>query len=168
MLPRTPMPDESDPPRQMYQLKPKQFEAVNDSIPPVAPGVASAPDPGPSEGGSARIDVRDLCKQAGPPVPLRGATARRNQQPGNDVHAILQHNEACADAAGLNQLAPQAPKRSRRKRDYWISLIGMFGLLALGVFIAGPNVMSLAFAVGGSIILGIGLTWIFWVVLDDY
>jgi hypothetical protein len=167
MLPPTPMADDSDPPRKHYQLKPKQFETVNERVSastgPAAPG---GRDPGPAAGDPGRIDVRDLFKQAAASGPLR--PAQKSAAPANDVQALLQANTAHEAAAGLHALTPQAPRRSRRKRDYWISLFAAYAVIGGALKIASLNLMSIAFAAAGAIIVTLGLTWIYWFVLDDY
>jgi hypothetical protein len=167
MLPPTPMADDSDPPRKHYQLKPKQFEAVNERVPastgPAAPG---GRDPGPAAGDPGRIDVRDLFKQAAASGPIRSAP--KPTAPLNDVQALLKANTAHEAAAGVHELTPQAPRRSRRKRDYWISLLAAYAAIGGALKIASFNLMSIAFATAGAIIVTLGLTWIYWFVLDDY
>jgi hypothetical protein len=167
MLRPTPMADDSDPPRKHYQLKPKQFEVVNERVPAsTGPTIPGGRDPGPAAGDPGRIDVRDLCKQAagsGPQLPTQ-----QRASPANDVQALLRANSAHEAAAGLHTLTPQAPRRSRRKRDYWISLFAAYALIGGALQVASVNVMSLAFASAGVIIITLGLTWVFWFVLDDY
>lgn len=167
MLPLTPMADESDPPRKHYQLKPKQFEVVNERVPssngPTSPG---GRDPGPVAGDSGRIDVRNLFKQAATSGPIR--PAEQSPAPANDVQALLQANAAHEAAAGLHALTPQAPRRSRRKRDYWISLIAAYTVIGGAVMLVGPNLISIAFGAAGMLIVTLGLTWIYWFILDKY
>ena len=69
---------------------------------------------------------------------------------------------ARANAAGLNDLAPLPKRKSRRKRDYFLCLVGGNALLGLG-FMLNP-----VFAGAGIVIFNIGLTWIMWFVMDDY
>lgn len=152
------LPDPSDPPRQVYRLKPKAFERVN-------PGESAAPDmrpdPGVTSTSSDRIDVRDWFRQAAP----GDNAAERRIQPAdaeNDVHALLRENRRHADAAGLNQLAEQPRRSSRRRRDYIVALL--LGNLVL----AGCTILSPIFGAAGLIIYNIGLTWIVWVVMDRY
>lgn len=146
------MRDEPDPPRKFYQLKPKEFEAVNppsnlppvDSTPTTVRGHLRAANDGP-------LPPRSL------PVPTE-----------NEVHALLRENHARANAAGVNDIAPHAPRRSRRKRDYWLLLLPMnafFGFMAFGPY---RNPMTLAYGIGGMIVFTLGLTWVMWFVMDDY
>jgi hypothetical protein len=161
------MPDESDPPRKFYQLKPKDFEAVNVHAPP-PPSVAgetSAPDPGPSEINQGRIDVRDLFKQANRPGP---ALSRKKRAEANQVHALLAANHARANAAGLNQVEPRARRPSRRKRDYWLILVSANAFFAFVAFGPYRNPMTFVYGLAGMILVSLGLTWVMWFVMDDY
>jgi hypothetical protein len=85
-----------------------------------------------------------------------------------DVHQVLQDNLARENAAGINDLKPKPPRRSRRKRDYWLVLI--FGNLAIvaTVHLAGGNIVSNLFGFAGIILLSVSLTWVMWFVMDDY
>jgi len=154
------MPDEPDPPRKFYGLKPKEFERANE-LPAPPPLPESRADPGIARSNAGRIDVRDLARQAARGVPLLdGSNAPANRD--NDIHSILRANLAHANAAGLNELAPKPKRRSRRKRDYWLAMLG--GNL---VFI-GCTLIQPIFGGAGLILYNIGLAWTMWVVMDDY
>jgi len=60
------------------------------------------------------------------------------------------------------------PKRSRRKRDYWLLLVGgnllILGLVALARF----NPISVIYGFSGVVILTLSLTWVMWFVMNDY
>lgn len=86
----------------------------------------------------------------------------------NDVHAILRDNLAAATAAGLNEVRPVVRRPSRRRRDYWLVLIGFNLLIVAFVLLPGPNVISMLFGFGGIVLFDLALTWIMWVVMDDY
>lgn len=148
------MPDEQDPPRKFYQLKPKEFEMVN---PP-----ASMP---PAD--STPIDVRGHLRAANA-GPLERPKASRTPAPSNDVHALLRQNQARIAAAGLHEVEPRPRRPSRRKRDYWLLLAvmnGFFGFLAFGPY---RNPMTFVYGLAGMIIFTLGLTWVMWFVMDDY
>jgi predicted phage tail protein len=85
-----------------------------------------------------------------------------------DVHQVLRDNLARENAAGMNAVKPVPPRRSRRKRDYWLVLI--FGNLAIAatVHLAGGNVVTVVYGFSGIILLSSGLTWVMWFVMDDY
>ena len=162
------MAEESDPPRKFYQLKSKEFETVNDRVPaPLNPDGTAAPDPGPSAADTGRIDVRDHFQRANARGPSRSAVAKPGP-PLNDVQVLMRENATHARATGLDNLAPQARRRSRRARDYWLALAVSYGFIALTVVLIGPNLMTLGFGIGGGIIVTFALTWIIWFVLDDY
>ena len=161
------MADDSDPPRKFFQLKPKEFDAVNQHAPrqPAAPGETGPQDPGPNAADHGRIDVRDLFKQAHTP----GKTAARNKLAGaNDVHAMLADNHARADAAGLNRVEHRPRRASRRQRDYWLLMVAFNAFFGIAAFSLGRNPMTLAYGLGGMILVSLGLTWIMWFVMDDY
>jgi hypothetical protein len=155
------MPDELDPPRKYFQLKPREFETVNN--PPRVPGQTNAQEE--AEAAAGRISVQDLIKQAKMPgAALSGPPA----QPRNEVHAILQDNLTHANAAGLNQLSPKPKRRSRRKRDYWLLLLGLDGFFAFMAFGPYANPMTFIYGIAGIIMFTLGLTWVMWFIMEDY
>ena len=141
------MSDPDDPPRKHYELKPREFERVN--APPAPPSQPLSPADAPSTVSSldphAPVDVRSLARMATHDGPLLSRTPHAERP--NDVHAILRHNLAVADAAGLNQLSSQPRRTSRRTRDFWLLLLGG-NLLILAIFglqlFVGFQVMCLA------------------------
>jgi uncharacterized integral membrane protein len=58
--------------------------------------------------------------------------------------------------------------KSRRKRDFWLVLVG--GNLAIigAVWFSGINVTTVVFGLAGLIVFSIGLSWIMWQVMDRY
>lgn len=126
----------------------------------VANPPASAPSP------DAPTDVAGHLQAA--------ATPRSDLSPAppgpaeNDVHALLRDNLAAAEKAGLHAVTPVQRRRSRRRRDYWIVLIGFDLLIVALVLLVGPNVVSLLFGFGGIVFFNLGLTWIMWMLVDDY
>ena len=155
------MADEPDPPRKFYQLKPREFEQLNER----SPSLPGAPKSPPSPPG-AKIDVRDHyqhARTAGPVLPIHRAATQKN-----DVHVILEDNLAQANAGGLNELTPKPRRRSRRTRDYIIvagSLDAFFAFAAFGPY---SNVALMAYGVAGIIICTVGLAWIMFAVMEDY
>lgn len=160
------MADDPDPPRKFYQLKPKEFERVNES--PRSPdSVPTAADPGIAPAASQqRIDVRDLARQAARGAPLLGHNAPQNRA--NEVHAILQDNLQHANAAGLNELAPKPKRRSKRLRDYWVTLIALNGFFLFWIFGPLANGITIVYGSAGIILFSIGFTWVMFFVVDDY
>lgn len=153
------MSDEPDPPRKNYQFKPREFERVNDH-----PGHA-APDSDPAIR-PERIDVRDHFKVADaspPPV-----SVSRAKDTDNDVQAILRDNLARANAAGLNDLAPQVLRRSRRKRDYWLVLIPVDAFFTFVLLHPSMSGSMKIYALAGLVMFTLGFSWVMWFVVDDY
>ena len=153
---------DDDPPRQYYQLKPREFEAVNRPVS-QTPAAADGAQPQANE----RIDVRDHYQQAKTPGPLL-ATARAAAARKNDIHVILEDNLAHANAAGLNTLSPKPKRRSRRTRDYFLVMIPLTAFFAYAAFGPYSNVMLMAYGVAGIILSTLGLGWIMFGVMDDY
>jgi hypothetical protein len=145
-------PPEPEPPRREFHFKPTEFEITN--------------RPADDTPGNAPIDVQQFYRQAGVPSPSPAVPAPVKAE--NEVHAILRANVAQAEAEGLNKVVPQPRRLSRRKRDYWLLLVGG-NLLVVGlVSVLHKNVVTLAFGFGAMIFCSLALTWVTWVVLDDY
>ncbi|HVS53989.1 MAG TPA: hypothetical protein VHD62_16660 [Opitutaceae bacterium] len=186
------MPDEPDPPRKFYQLKPKEFEAVNTLLPRADDAArVPAPDPGPGIGDNGRITVEELFRAAQMGGPALAKSARPAEE--NEVHAILRENHAHAEAAGLNQLKPKPRRRSKRTRDYWILLIAgnlfivtvysvelMLGFSVQCLAAQMPsefwnlvrysmqNLLVFAMAGVGMMFYSAVLTWLMFAIMPDY
>lgn len=155
------VPDDPDPPRKYYGFKPTEFDRANAPRPP-APEEESATLAPPSADAvrDTPIDLRELVRQGAASGPVLKGNAPVNRA--NDVHSILRDNFDRAEAAGLNVVPPPAARKSRRKRDYMISLlVGNAGLL-------GCIAIMPVFGIAGIIIYNCGLTWVVWGVMDDY
>ena len=85
-----------------------------------------------------------------------------------DVYQVLQDNLAHENAAGMNVVKPVPPRRSRRKRDFWLVMIGGNLAIMASVGATNINVMTVIYGFAGVILLSSGLTWIMWFVMDDY
>jgi hypothetical protein len=155
------MAEELDPPRKYYQLKPREFEAVND-----VPSASLSPGGTPGPPTPHKIEMRDLYQQALTPGPVLKPGRRPVAK--NDVHAILDANLAQANAAGLNDVPLTPKRRSRRTRDFFIIVIPLDALFAYAAFGPYSNVMLLAYGLAGLIISTIGLGWVMFFVMDDY
>lgn len=160
------MPDDPDPPRKFYALKPKEFERVND-----APASASPPDlrtdPGIPTAAVRRIDVRELARQAAAPGRLLdGTNAPANRR--NDVHGVLRDNFTHAEAAGLNDVVLPSKRRSRRKRDYWLVMSIVNGFFAFWAFGPYGNAVTLVYGIGGMAAFTTAFTWVMFFIVDDY
>ncbi|MDQ5977088.1 MAG: hypothetical protein QG602_60 [Verrucomicrobiota bacterium] len=145
------MPDETDPPRKVYGFKEREFKRDN---PPTA-------------GGEVMPTAKDLAKLAGHHHNPGQRTAQAKADDPNDVFKVLHQNRQVADEHGLNEVEIKKVK-SRRKRDFWLILVG--GNLAIigGVYFSGISVITLVFGLAGLIIFSLGLSWIMWQVMDRY
>ena len=152
------MAEELDPPRKYYQLKPREFEVVNDL--PSADGTQGDAQQ------SKKIEVRDLYEQARTPGPVLNTTQKVTEK--NQIHVILHENLARANAAGLNTLTPKPKRRSRRTRDFFLVLVPLDAFFAYAAFGPHSNVGLMAYGVAGIIIATLGLTWVMFFVMDDY
>jgi len=150
--------DEPEPPRKFYGFKAREFEranATNEAKPAGDASPTAGPEPRPNTVGP--IDVHDLIRSGAGPLPSRHPGAART----NEVHDILRENLARANDAGLNEVKPRR-RRSRRRRDYFITLC-----LGNSLLLAGALIMPV-FGIAGMILFNIGYTWITWYVMDDY
>lgn len=148
------MRDEPEPPPRNFQLKPRDFDAIN------APG-SQRP------GSGAPTDVRGHLRAANTGQGRTLGKAAGAKAP-NDVQNLMRQHAAKMRRADLDELTPRERRASRRKRDYWIVLIptnAFFAFFAFGPF---RNPMTFAFGVGGMIITTVGLTWVMWFIMDDY
>lgn len=87
----------------------------------------------------------------------------------NDVFAIRQELRAREIAAGMDTLKPaDRPPSTKRRRDFWLLLLG--GNLAIvgTAAVVGLNVMTVVYAFAGVILYTIGLTWTVWFVMGRY
>jgi hypothetical protein len=141
-----------DPPRKNYGFKERDFKRDN-AHPSALPPMPTA---------------KDLAMMSGPEPPAT-ARAKAAPKPGdpNDVFTVLQQNRAVEQRGGRDEIEIRKVK-SRRKRDFWLMLVGG-NLLIIGmVAITGFNVVSVIFGLAGIIILSLSLTWIMWQVMDRY
>ena len=86
----------------------------------------------------------------------------------HDIFAMLEQNRTVEKQLGKDEIEIATKKKSRRKSDYWLVLVGgnllILGLVAITVL----NLISLLFGGAGMIILTLSLTWVMWFVMDDY
>jgi hypothetical protein len=136
------MTDESDPPRKHYKLGEAKFERVN----------AAAPA---AEDSSISNQAAGGAKPAEPPKE-------------SDVHKILLENRAVDKDAGLFDVAPVVKRPSRRKRDYWLLLLMGNGFFSIPLAYWGLRSIPGLFAGAGIIFFSISLTWVMWLIIDDY
>jgi hypothetical protein len=158
-------PDEQDPPRKFYGLKPTEFERLN-KVPgePMPPD--HRPDPGIKQTEKERIDIRDILHVAAHGTPVLGNNGPVNRD--NEVHAVLRENHAVANAAGLNTLAPKKKKPSRRRRDYWLVMLPVNGFFAWWAFGPWANPVTFVYGLGGMAFFTAGFTWVMFLIVEDY
>ena len=86
----------------------------------------------------------------------------------HDIFAMLEQNRTVEKQLGKDEIEIAPKKKSRRKSDYWLVLVGG-NLLILGlVAVTRFNPISVIFGGAGVIVLTVSLTWVMWFVLDDY
>jgi hypothetical protein len=153
------MADDPDPPRRYFQLKPKEFEVVNERVRAPAPGDPAAPDPGPTAVDAGRIDVRDIFRQANTPGPVLGSHAPANKA--NEVHGVLREKYVRDVATGQYELgALDDSKRRRRIRNYWIAIVALnVPLGGFAVLIGPKGAIPFVFAIAG---MALGTTYLTW------
>lgn len=88
----------------------------------------------------------------------------------NDIFAMQRDLRAREQTSGRDELAPMPERRSRRRRDYWlmVALLNGLGGAAAGTASATGNLIVLTYALSGMLLGTVGLTWVMWVVMDDY
>jgi hypothetical protein len=85
----------------------------------------------------------------------------------HDVFAIRRQLREREQAAGLDEIAPPAPKKSRRMRDFCVCLVlGWGGLIGIGAIAVGRVGVYAGAALG--IPFTAALWWIIFHILDDY
>lgn len=147
------MPDESDPPRKVYNLKPREdFERTN------APSSAPSDQP---------TDVADLFKAASNPHAQKiNSPANRP----NEVHALLKGNLENDRAAGWYDVSLR-PNRKRRRRiwGFWIAIALVDGPLGFLIWKLSDQVrtnqaaaVTFAFATSAAALFTGVLVWQTW------
>jgi hypothetical protein len=87
----------------------------------------------------------------------------------NDVFALRQEIREREIAAGMDNLKPaDRPRSNKRRRDFWLMLVGGNLAIAGTGAIVGFNVMTAVYVFAGVILYTLGLTWVMWVVVDRY
>lgn len=142
-----------DPPRKNYGFKEREFK--HDNTP------ASPPPPTAKEHAITAGHVASASRK----VPSPGGV-NRTADP-NDVYTVLQQNRAEEKKAGLNEVQIKEIK-SKRKRDYWLTLIGGNIFIVGVVTLIGFNVFTLIYGLAGVVMFSLGLTWIVWQIMDKY
>ena len=112
--------------------------------------------------------AKELAMMAGP-VAQHGKAAAGTKKPDdpNDVYAALEKNRAVEKQHGLGAVEIQEIK-SRRKRDYWVLMIGVNLAIVGAVALSGFNIVGVIFGLSGIIVFSLGATWIMWQVMNKY
>lgn len=141
-----------DPPRKNYDFKERAFQRDNPLSSEVPPMPTAA----------------ELARMAGhaPTQPRLQREAKADDP--NDVLAVLEQNRAVERKHGQDELEFKVPRKSRRKRDFWLMMV--FGNLSIvgSVAVARFNPISLIFGLAGVVVLSLSLTWIMWFIMDEY
>lgn len=125
-----------------------------------------APEPGrqsrrPSEAGPAAAPLRRADSAA--------ASGASRAPFAHDISPLLRAAAAAEHAARIAVAEPERPRRrSRRRRDYFVLLLGAFGAIAALVLYAGLTPLTLSFGIFGMIVFTSGLTWVVFGIMDDY
>ena len=82
------MAEPSDPPRREFRFKPTTFETVNAGVPASEGPESAQPDPGPRGTESAKVDLRDILRDANRGVPACGSARDRD----NEVRGTLREH----------------------------------------------------------------------------
>lgn len=113
------------------------------------------------------LTVQEMTKMAGAHHDPGPRTASAKPGDPNDVFTVRQELRTRERADGRDQIVVPK-KKSRRKRDYWLVMIGA-NLLFAGVAVAGRgNVVILVYCGAGMILVSVATTWIMWFLLSDY
>ena len=144
------MPDEADPPRKNYGFKEREFKRDNAR----------------RSGESPLPTAKELAIMSGSVVRSKTTGAAKADDP-NDVYGVLEANRAVEKKHGLNEVEIREIK-SRRKRDYWLLLISSEVVLGAIAVVGRSNPFVLACSVVGMGLVGFGLTWIMWQVMNKY
>lgn len=148
--------DAPEPPPKVYGFKERDFKRDNSLTSPAPPTAKEhAINAGPTPFVMARI-----------PGGSKVGGVDRSADP-NDVYAVLQQNRAIEKKAGLNEVQIREIKY-RRKRDYWLTLIGGNIFIVGAVYIIGFNVFTLVYGLAGVVMFSLGLTWIMWQIMSKY
>jgi len=121
------------------------------------PGVSDSDDPPRRE---YKLKPKEFERVNAP----RGTEAKSDD---HDVFAIRRQVREREQAAGMDHITAAPPKKSKRARDFWVSLIFGWGLLmAIGFMTTGLIGLLAGAALG--LLYVVGIWWIFYHILDDY
>lgn len=87
----------------------------------------------------------------------------------NDVFAIREQIRRREIAAGMDELKPvERPAANRRRRDYWLLLVGGLALIGVVVAVIGLNTMTVVGGFSTAVFYVLGLSWVMWAVMGRY
>ncbi len=183
------MPDEPDPPRKVYGFKAAEFVAVNPPRPPAPEAPTTGSPRRLPTAADTPITVEELSNQAnagvkfapapmGPTPPdnnagisvhelLRQAKAFGPKPPDHDVFAVIRSTLALPDLR-RDEIVPKPQLPSKRKRDYWLLMLGVNGLTASSLLVVGVNTVSVSVVLSAVVFFSTAITWIIWVLMDKY
>ena len=140
-----------DPPPKVYGFKEREFKRDNVRTP------GTAPQP----------TAKELAVMAGPVTASpKGATGPKAGDP-NDVYAALQQNRAIEKNLTGDEIEIRKIK-SRRWRDYWLILLSSEMLLGTVTVLGRGSPIIFVCGLAGMVMVGVGITWIMWQVMDRY
>ena len=155
------MAEPTDPPRREFRFKPTTFETVNAGVPASEGPESARPDPGPRGTEAAKVDLRDILREANRGVPACGSARDR----GNEVRDTLREEHERERKAGLFAMGPLDDSVHRRRlRRYWL-LMACINLPAGAIAVlTGPgNPFLFTFALAAIGYFSASLTWrTFW------
>ena len=145
--------DEPEPPPKVYGFKEREFKRENNPASGLPP-MPTAKDHAIMSGHLAR---KPQASSGG---------VNRTADP-NDVYAVLQQNRAVEEKLGFDEMEIRKIK-SRRMREYWLTLI-VGNLFIVGVVtLIGFNPFTLVYGLAGIVMFSLGLTWVMWQIMAKY
>jgi hypothetical protein len=88
--------------------------------------------------------------------------------PAPSVHEILRQNLSVQKSAEPEVLPHLHDRRTKRRRDYWITMLCGNALGGLAAVILPTNVVVLVFLLAFFVIFNLSLVWILFHVMDKY
>jgi hypothetical protein len=92
--------------------------------------------------------------------------ATESASPPHDVYQILKQNKTIADSTA--EPLDLTPRRSRRTRDYLMVMVLGNAAIIGAILVLPKNAVTLAFGFSGAVLYSVGISWVVWVVMDDY
>ncbi len=91
-----------------------------------------------------------------------------DRPPPQDVFTIQRELREREIAAGLDDLKPVPARRNQRRGDFWFLFTFGNGFFAAAAWLGRDNIIVLGSAIGGVVLVTVGLIWIMWVVMGKY